>query len=116
MLLIGDCGLTANPGNREVWDLATEWRRWTDRPFVFALWILRPGADATRIIPLLRTARERGQKLGAVDGTHGAVHYDLDSNDLDGLRHFWQQAKNVGLGRADADPDFATDSLEGSNG
>src|SRR5262245_16444625 len=59
VLLIGDHGLSADAGAREVWDLAQQWRSWTGLPFVFAVWLLRPGVDAARIEPLLRSARAR---------------------------------------------------------
>ena len=42
VLLIGDAGLAADPGSREVWDLGQQWRALTGLPFVFALWLLRP--------------------------------------------------------------------------
>ncbi|MBX3463944.1 MAG: menaquinone biosynthesis protein [Planctomycetes bacterium] len=103
VLLIGDTGLHAEAGDREVWDLGAEWRSWTGLPFVFALWLLRPGAAADRVLPVLRAARERGRQLGAVDGTHGAAHYDLDEDDRRGLRRFWAECRAHGLATA-ADP------------
>lgn len=97
VLLIGDHGLRANPGAREAWDLGQQWCLWTGLPFVFAVWLLRAGADADAIAPVLRTARERGRTLGAVDGTHGAAHYDLDADDRRGLRRFWGECRALGL-------------------
>ncbi|MGE3174228.1 MAG: MqnA/MqnD/SBP family protein [Planctomycetota bacterium] len=114
VLLIGDLGLGADPGDREVWDLGREWVAFTGLPFVFAVWLLRPGADAEAITPLLRRARARGARLGAVDGTHGAVHYDLDDDDLRGLARFWAEARAAGFGAADAEPTFCTSTLEGT--
>jgi chorismate dehydratase len=112
VLLIGDNGLHADAGDREVWDLGRHWRTWTGLPFVFAVWLLRPGADAPRILPALRTARERGRGLGAVDGTHGAAHYDLDEEDLRGLRRVWAECRARGL--ADQpDPPFAAQRAQG---
>jgi chorismate dehydratase len=105
VLLIGDTGLNADAGDREVWDLGAEWRAWTGLPFVFAVWLLRPGVDAARVLPVLRAARQRGRLLGAVDGTHGAAHYDLDDEDLCGLRRFWTECRARGLATA-ADPTF----------
>lgn len=100
VLLIGDHGLAADPGARDVWDLGAEWRAWTGLPFVFAVWLLRPGADATAIVPHLWQARIRGRALGAVDGTAGAVHYELDDDDRRGLRRFWAEAHAAGLATA----------------
>jgi chorismate dehydratase len=109
VLMIGDHGLAADAGEREIWDLGAEWRRWTGLPFVFAVWVLRAGADLAAVLPALRQGRLRGRELGAVDGTHGAAHYDLDDEDLRGLRRFWAQCRELGL--ADQpDPRFAADS------
>lgn len=97
VLLIGDNGLRADPGAREAWDMGQQWCRWTGLPFVFAVWLLRADADADAIVPLLRAARERGRTLGAVDGTHGAAHYDLDDDDRRGLSRFWSECRALGL-------------------
>ncbi|MCA8951952.1 MAG: hypothetical protein KDE27_20755 [Planctomycetes bacterium] len=97
VLLIGDCGLAADPGDREPWDLGAEWVRWTGLPFVFAVWVVRPGAPVAELLPALRAARERGRGLGAVDGTHGAAHYDLDADDRRGLQRFWAECRAAGL-------------------
>lgn len=100
VLLIGDHGLAADPGAREAWDLGSEWHRWTALPFVFAVWVLRAGVDPASVQPALQRGRERGRQLGAVDGTHGAAHYDLDADDLDGLRRFWAECRGLGLASA----------------
>ncbi len=105
VLLIGDHGLRASPGSREVWDLGEQWRRWTGLPFVFALWVLRSGADEAALLPVLHAARARGRALGAIDGTHGAAHYDLDDEDVRGLRRFWAECRAAGLAMA-PDPRF----------
>lgn len=110
VLLIGDHGLGADPGDREVWDLGAEWRRWTGLPFVFALWLLRPGADPQLVLPPLWQARARGRMLGPVDGTHGAAHYELDDEDVRGLCAFWAKARAAGLATA-PDPRFVPPPL-----
>lgn len=97
VLLIGDKGLAADPGAREAWDLGAEWRALTGLPFVFALWLIRPGADVDAILPALQRARQRGRALGPVDGTYGAAHYDLDADDLRGVHRFWEEAQALGL-------------------
>lgn len=106
VLLIGDHGLAADAGDREIWDLGAEWRRWSGLPFVFAVWVMRPDADHAALLPVLQRARERGRSLGAVDGTHGAAHYDLDAEDLRGLRRFWAECRELGLAGAAAEPRF----------
>ena len=105
VMLIGDAGLHADPGARQAWDLGQEWRRWTGLPFVFALWLLRAGTSAKAIVPLLQAARERGRGLGAVDGTHGAAHYDLDDDDRRGLQRFWAECRRARLAEL-RDPPF----------
>ena len=100
VLLIGDAGLAADAGSREVWDLGQQWRALTGLPFVFALWLLRPGADADAILPVLQRARQRGRALGPVDGTAGAAHYELDAEDLRGAQRVWDEAQSLGLATA----------------
>ncbi|MGC6488414.1 MAG: MqnA/MqnD/SBP family protein [Planctomycetota bacterium] len=107
VMLIGDPGLNADPGDREVWDLGSEWVNWTGLPFVFALWVLRPGVDHDAVLPVLREARERGRARGAVDGTEGAAHYELDERDLAGVRRFWRECRTAGIG-SEPDPEFVT--------
>jgi chorismate dehydratase len=106
VLLIGDAGLAADAGDRDVWDLGCEWHSWTGLPFVFALWVLREGADDDAVLRVLHEARARGRERGAVDGTEGAAHYDLDDDDVRGLRRFWAECRAHGLAEHD-DPPFA---------
>ncbi len=106
VLLIGDNGLQAELGNREPWDLGRQWCTWQRLPFVFACWVFAPGADAAAILPVLQTARRRGRELGAVDGTHGAAHYELDADDRRGLQRFWSECREHGLA-TEADAPFA---------
>jgi chorismate dehydratase len=105
VLLIGDPGLHADAGAREAWDLGSEWRRFTGLPFVFAVWLLRADADHAAILPILRDARVRGRTLGAIDGTHGAAHYELDAEDRRGLSRFWHECRSAGLATL-SDPPF----------
>ncbi len=61
MLLIGDRCMTFDAVKYEfVWDLGEEWTRWTGEPFVFALWIARPGGATAVLDKLLSAARDRG--------------------------------------------------------
>ena len=49
VMLIGDRGMRPLRGDFEfAWDLGEEWRRWTGLPFVFALWVARPGVRVGR--------------------------------------------------------------------
>jgi len=61
VMLIGDRGMVAPPGDFEfVWDLGEEWNRWTGLPFVFSMWVGRPGADLDGLDSLLSAARDDG--------------------------------------------------------
>lgn len=61
VLLIGDRGMLPGGGRFEFeWDLGEEWSRWTGLPFVFALWIARPGVDLSGVAELLAAARDDG--------------------------------------------------------
>ncbi len=57
-LLIGDQAIRfrqQHQGEYEFWDLAAEWKRATNLPFVFALWLVRPEVrDAGAIAEALR--------------------------------------------------------------
>lgn len=61
VLLIGDRGMTPVEGQFEfVWDLGEEWSRWTSLPFVFSLWVARPGVELPGIAKALSKARDLG--------------------------------------------------------
>ncbi len=61
VLLIGDRGMLPTGGGFEFeWDLGEEWSRWTGLPFVFAMWIARPGVDLSGIGAALAAARDDG--------------------------------------------------------
>ncbi len=68
-LLIGDQAIrfrTERNSEYEFWDLAEEWKRLTNLPFVFALWLIRPDvAETERIANALR--RQRDANLAAID-------------------------------------------------
>ena len=61
IMLIGDRGMLPPDGNFEfVWDLGAEWSQWTGLPFVFAMWIARPGAATPQLEAHLASARDEG--------------------------------------------------------
>ena len=61
VLVIGDRGMTPVPGAFEfVWDLGEEWSQWTGLPFVFSLWVTRPGVDLRGAERTLAAARDAG--------------------------------------------------------
>ena len=71
VMLIGDCGLRADAGDREVIDLGEAWHDWTGLPFVYAIWLLPPNADAGAVVPLLKKAYRLGQNVDDGSGVVG---------------------------------------------
>jgi chorismate dehydratase len=64
ILLIGDRAIHEPQGEWSfVWDLGEEWNRWAGLPFVFAMWIARPGIEPLLLEQVdsgLRQARDLG--------------------------------------------------------
>jgi chorismate dehydratase len=61
IMLIGDRGMLPAEGPFEfVWDLGEQWTHWTGLPFVFAMWIARPGLSLPDLPNLLAEARDDG--------------------------------------------------------
>lgn len=61
VLLIGDRAIHAPPGEFvESWDLGDQWCRFAELPFVFAMWVARPGLDTGGIEPALAQCRDLG--------------------------------------------------------
>jgi len=61
VMLIGDRGMLPGDGAFEFeWDLGEVWSRWTGLPFVFAMWIARPGVDLRGVEEVLTAARDEG--------------------------------------------------------
>jgi chorismate dehydratase len=106
VLLIGDRAVRPAAGTfREVWDLGEVWRKWTGLPFVFAMWIARPGIDTKEVAPLLAAARDGGvQHLDeiaaaatksldisreiALSYLRDNLHFTLGPQELEGLARF----------------------------
>lgn len=61
VLLIGDRAIhPPRSGFVECWDLGDQWCRWSELPFVFALWVARPGADLSGLDEILSRTRDAG--------------------------------------------------------
>lgn len=61
VLLIGDRAMHAPAAEwADVWDLGDEWRRWTQLPFVFAMWVARAGVPLEPVEAALSASRDRG--------------------------------------------------------
>ncbi|QDT03288.1 Chorismate dehydratase [Rubripirellula lacrimiformis] len=83
ILLIGDRAMHTPPGvYHEIWDLGDRWCRWTELPFVFAMWVAREGVDTTGLAAILESSRDSGlanlESIAAIDaGSHGLTKEDL---------------------------------------
>ncbi len=115
VLLIGDRAMTVAPeGFHAVVDLAEAWHELTGLPFVFALWVARPGLDLDSLLDALTRCRaeglahasdlaaEHGPRLGldvaaCYDYLTNVLSYDLDESELEGLRRFARMASRLGL-------------------
>jgi chorismate dehydratase len=61
VMLIGDRAMQASGRHYQfVWDLGQWWSEWTGWPFVFAMWVARPGIRLNGLDQALSIARDRG--------------------------------------------------------
>jgi len=111
-LLIGDAALTYR-GDARVCDLATEWRRFTGLPFVFAFWAGARSAEPGRLLRDFERSREEGlAHLAEIAAEYAPrlglsrddvrlylsenMDYTLDEENLEGLRLFYRLAAETG--------------------
>ena len=98
----------------EIWDLGDRWCRWSELPFVFAMWVARPGIETVDVAAALSAARDEGcQQLAEItreqsatmqlptelihEYLHHNLYFRLDTKQLQGLDYFYQQAAALGL-------------------
>ena len=113
-LLIGDPALKVDRSRYRTWDLAEEWIRFTQKPFVFAFWAVRkPALGNTNLdlVTIFQESRDHGllpenldriaqtwaPKLGISenevrDYLTTNIHYSLDPSCLEGLYLFYRYA------------------------
>jgi len=114
-LLIGDQALRFRLKFGDVYryfDLGEEWKKATDLPFVFALWLVRPKTDlAGRVAAELRTIRDTN--LANLDQITGCqqefdrefcrryytlnLRFRFGQREKEGLREFGNACANLGL-------------------
>ncbi len=109
VMFIGDVGLAATCEERRALDLGELWQEWVGLPFVYAGWLLPPGADIDRVLPLLRRAHARGVAAGQDDRTGGAVHYEMGDLERQGLARFHLEAASLDLADSSITPTFITE-------
>ncbi len=113
-LLIGDIALEHRGRFKHELDLGQAWKEWTGLPFVFAVWVARPGVLSERDVFVLEGSLQAGlgarkQIAEAWARGHGGdavayqqyltdnIAYDLNDNALQGLREFLKRAGDAGL-------------------
>lgn len=82
VLVIGDRAISSADGEfAEVWDLGDRWCRWTELPFVFAMWVARPGVATAKAAAAFAAARDDGcAQLADISRAHAeamALPYEL---------------------------------------
>jgi cyclic dehypoxanthinyl futalosine synthase len=117
ILLIGDRAMYPTPGMyQEIWDLGDRWCRWTELPFVFAMWVARAGlnVDTEKLATMLEASRDDGlanlEQIAAEESAgHGLtkedlhryfaenLHFRLGPGERLGLESFRQRAAKLGL-------------------
>ena len=118
-LLIGDPALKVNRVNFHTWDLAEEWIRFTNKPFVFAFWAARRQAlrsTSLDLASIFQQSRDHGLEqnnlseiartwapkiqLNEVDVRRylsSNIFYYLDDDCLEGLRLFYELAADCNV-------------------
>ncbi|MFG0254585.1 MAG: menaquinone biosynthetic enzyme MqnA/MqnD family protein [Rhodopirellula sp. JB053] len=120
LLMIGDRAMHPAPATyKEIWDLGDRWCRWTELPFVFAMWVARRSAVTDpkireQIETALNVSRDEGlQRFESIAkreaGGHGLtiedlhryfaenLHFQLGKGERLGLAAFREKAEHLGL-------------------
>lgn len=124
VLLIGDRAIQASEGNFfEVWDLGDQWCRWSELPFVFAMWTSRAGTDLRGVDVALGAARDEGvanldhiatlaaDQVGldvadCLTYLRDNLHFYLGPGERRGLELFYHHASRLGLAPTTWDLNF----------
>ena len=115
VVMIGDRAMSESPVEFvEVWDLGDVWFRWSELPFVFAIWAARNGTSSDGLDAALTSARDRGvQHLDAVAQAAALrrgllvadcyrylahhLHFRLGDQERKGMSLFYREAVRLGL-------------------
>ncbi len=124
VLLIGDRAIRPDTeGFVETWDLGDRWCRWTELPFVFAVWAARPGAPLGRLLAgfscardlgvarIERIAAEQAERMGleaglVLDYLTKNLHFTLGPRERRGLELYFRRAAELGLMPIIEEPTF----------
>jgi len=115
-LVIGDPAFEIDPARHNVTkiDLGAEWKSLTGLPFVYAMWVGRPGAATPEQCRALREARDAGvahlpkiaRQVGGGNSTleqraleylRDNLKYGLGPSEQAGLRKFHELAAEIGV-------------------
>lgn len=124
VLLIGDRAMRS-PGGRfeEVWDLGDEWSRFSEAPFVFAMWVARSETALGNLPEVLAAARDRGvsqlERIAAAEAAplglsrpecltylRDYLHFHLGPRERAGLELFQREAIALELAPPGAERDL----------
>ncbi|WP_233207335.1 MULTISPECIES: menaquinone biosynthetic enzyme MqnA/MqnD family protein [Pirellulaceae] len=115
ILLIGDRAIHPPAIDAvEVWDLGETWVEWTGLPFVFAMWVARPGISTEVIAKSLMEARDGGMDNLEIIAEreaakyqlttsecfhyfHDNLHFTLGPQEKEGLMRYYNYAVQLGL-------------------
>ncbi len=121
VLLIGDRAMHPAKGvYDEIWDLGDRWCRWTELPFVFAMWVARKNwlsrdhVDTEKLADILQASRDQGVKhFEQIARSHAAahgltnedlhryfaenLHFRLGTGERNGLAAFQERSRSIGL-------------------
>lgn len=109
-LLIGDEAFNINAADYNIYDLSKAWSEFTGKPFVFALLCVADGVDADSAVEALHKAKKAGfENLAKIVGRSALelkipknvckdylttrIRYDLDGDDIEGLKEFFRLAR-----------------------
>jgi chorismate dehydratase len=117
VLLIGDRAIHP-PADTflDAWDLGDQWCRWSELPFVFAMWTARSGVDVSHLAAAFEEARdaglaslpaiaaEEGPKVGLEAGEclsylRDNLYFHLGPREREGLDLFRTHATQLGMVR-----------------
>jgi chorismate dehydratase len=119
ILLIGDRAMHGPAEQFEfVWDLGDQWCRWSELPFVFAMWTARPGFEDLELAAALEASRDRGlRELSSIAAAEGPplglstdvclryfrdhLYFYLGDREQQALRLFQKHAISLGMAPAD---------------
>lgn len=128
LLMIGDRAMHPPAGAyREIWDLGDRWCRWSELPFVFAVWAAREDVDTTLLGPIFEASRDAGcENFEPIANEHAGplglttadcvsyfaehLHFTLGINERRGMELFAKLAGELGL-LSDAQGPAALDTV-----